>query len=250
VFNPLQHRVLIAGLLSPFAAAYLGVRVYGELTAASTDRNQDFVYRLTFVILAMIAPSIVTFALALWNRRSGMWSRSDRVGLSIAMLSLGLAFVPLRGLIGRMQQARNLAVEDVTAPQFETVDITGKTHRLQDHLGRVVLINAWATWCPPCREEMPLLDRLYQERLDDGLTIFGLSIEELELQQKFVKEQVPVSYPLLTINGNVPSLYKDIQRWPAFILIDRKGKLQPVPQAGEAFEKIEAAVDAALKDTP
>jgi len=97
---------------------------------------------------------------------------------------------------------------------------------------------------------MPLLDRLYSDRRDDGLTVFGLSIEELELQQKFVKEQVPVSYPLLTINGNVPSLYKDIQRWPAFILIDRKGKLQPVPQAGESFEKIEAAVDALLKDTP
>jgi len=224
--------------------------VYGELTAASTDRNEDFVYRLTVVILAMTAPAVLTFSLALWSRRSGMWSRSDRVGLSIAMLSLGLAFVPLRGLIGRMQQARNLAVEDVAAPQFETVDITGKTHRLQDHLGRVVLINAWATWCPPCREEMPLLDRLYSDRRDDGLTVFGLSIEELELQQKFVKEQVPVSYPLLTINGNVPSLYKDIQRWPAFILIDRKGKLQPVPQAGESFEKIEAAVDALLKDTP
>ncbi len=97
---------------------------------------------------------------------------------------------------------------------------------------------------------MPLLDKLYRKRRDEGLVIFGLSIEEVELQRKFVKEQVSVSYPLLTINGNVPSLYRDIQRWPAFILIDRKGKLQPVPQAGESFEKIEAAVEALLKDTP
>ena len=79
--------------------------------------------------------------------------------------------------------------------------------------------------------------------------VFGLSTEKLELQQKFVKEQLSVSYPLLTINGNVPSLYKDIQRWPAPFLIDRKGELQPVPQAGREFEKIEAAVDSVLAES-
>ena len=170
----------------------------------------------------MIAPSALTFALALAQRRRETLSRSARVGISVAVLTLGLTLLPLRGLVGRVQQARNLAMQDVSAPLFQTTDIAGKVHRLQDHAGKVVLINAWATWCPPCREEMPQLDRLYKMRSDDGFIVFGLSIEDVSLQQKFVQEQFSVSYPLLTINGNVPSLYRDIQRWPAFVLIDRK----------------------------
>jgi thiol-disulfide isomerase/thioredoxin len=156
--------------------------------------------------------------------------------------------LPIRGLIGRMQQARNVAIQDLAAPSFDTVDILGKPHRLRDHIGKVVLINAWATWCPPCKKEMPELDRLYQTRKDDGLIVFGLSTEDVALQQKFVKDEVSVSYPLLTVNGDVPSLYQDIQRWPALFLIDRKGTLQPVAQAGEPFEKVEAAVDALLRE--
>ena len=77
-------------------------------------------------------------------------------------------------------------------------------------------------------------------------SVFGLSTEDSALQQKFVKEQVAVSYSLLTMNGNVSALYHEIQRWPALFLIDRRGRLQPVPQAGEPFEKVVAAVDALL----
>jgi hypothetical protein len=77
--------------------------------------------------------------------------------------------------------------------------------------------------------------------------VFGFSAEDVELQQKFVKEQLQVSYPLLTIEGNVPSIYREIERWPALFLIDRQGRLQPVAQAGQPFAKVEAAVDALLK---
>ena len=116
--------------------------------------------------------------------------------------------------------------------------------------GKVVLVNAWATWCPPCREEMPLLDELYRKRKQDGLTVFGLSTEDVELQKKFVAERVQVSYPLLTMNGTVPGMYHEVQRWPALFLIDRQGRLQPVAQSGEPFSKVEAAVDTLLKDQP
>jgi peroxiredoxin len=95
---------------------------------------------------------------------------------------------------------------------------------------------------------MPLLDQLYQRRKDEGFIVFGLSIEDVDLQRKFVQEQVSVTYPLLTLNGEMPGLYRDVQRWPAFFLIDRKGRLQPAPQAGEPFQKIEDAVDALLNE--
>jgi len=129
------------------------------------------------------------------------------------------------------------------------VDTMGNAEHLSDQAGRVVLVNIWATWCVPCRIEMPKLDRLYRERKDKGFIVFGLSDEDVGVQQKYI-EQVPVSYPLLTQKGNVPSLYRDIARYPAIFLIDRSGRLQPAPGPDEPFEKLEAAVDALLNNRP
>jgi hypothetical protein len=72
-----------------------------------------------------------------------------------------------------------------------------------------------------------------------------LSDEGVDQQRKFV-EQVPVTYPLLTLTGEVPSLYRDIARYPAIFLIDRQGRLQPAPGPDQPFEKVEAAVGALL----
>jgi peroxiredoxin len=74
-----------------------------------------------------------------------------------------------------------------------------------------------------------------------------LSDEDADLQRKFA-QQVPVSYPLLTHSGQVPSFYRDIARYPAIFLIDRQGRLQPAPGPDQPFEKVEAAVDALLKN--
>jgi peroxiredoxin len=100
-------------------------------------------------------------------------------------------------------------MRDVAAPPFDTLDLNGRTQRLRDQRGKVVLVNIWATWCAPCRREMPNLNRLYRERKDEGFIVFGLSDEDVSLQRKFL-EQIAVSYPLLTIHGQVPSLYRDI----------------------------------------
>ena len=147
--------------------------------------------------------------------------------------------------ITRSKQSRNLAMRGVAAPSFDTLDILGRPQRLRDQKGKVVLVNLWATWCGPCREEMPKLDRLYREREQKGFIVFGLSDEDLDQQRKFV-EQVPVSYPLLTVKGEVPNLYRDIVRYPAIFLVDRNGQLQPAPGPDQPFEKVEAAVDALL----
>ena len=67
-----------------------------------------------------------------------------------------------------------------------------------------VIVNIWATWCGPCRDEMPKLDQLYRERKDQGLMVFGISDEDVPTQRKFV-QQIPITYPLLTISGKVSS---------------------------------------------
>ena len=127
------------------------------------------------------------------------------------------------------------------------MDVFGVQHRLEDHAGKVVLVNVWATWCPPCKKEMPNLDRLYQERKNQGFIVFGLSTEDVDVQRKFLEEHLSVSYPLLTIHGDVPDLYRTTARYPANFLIDREGRLQPAPSTGQPFEKLEAAVNALLQ---
>jgi peroxiredoxin len=93
---------------------------------------------------------------------------------------------------------------------------------------------------------MPQLDRLYRELSSEGLMVFGFSVEDVALQLEFVKRDVPVTYPLLTTNGNVPDMYRSIQQYPATFLIDRQGQLRPAPGPGEPFEKLETAVRSLL----
>ncbi len=242
-----SYRVLIAGTLSPPAAAFFGRLVYSTLTRASADRDKDFVFRLSLTALAMAVPFIATLALALGDRRRNALTTSGRIGLALALLSLALTWLPIQGAIARARQARNLALQNVTAPPFDTVDLSGKRHRLEDHAGKVVLVNVWATWCAPCRKEMPELDRLYRERKDQGFSVFGLSTEDVDVQRKFAGESVSVTYPLLTIEGAVPDIYRTTARYPANFLIDRAGRLQPAPSADQPFEKLETAVNALLQ---
>ena len=170
----------------------------------------------------------------------------SRVGLVLAALTLGLVAKPAHDGILRSRQERNMALHDVAAPQFETKDISGGVQRLSNQKGKVVLINLWATWCAPCRIEMPQLDHLYKERKERGLVVFGLSAEGAKTQQKFLAK-VPVSYPLLTMTEGVPNFYRDVVRYPALFLVDRDGQLQPLSQPGESFTAIEAAVDKLLE---
>lgn len=180
------------------------------------------------------------------DRTTGPLTVSAKAGLAIAALSLGLMWKPISDGVIRYKQQRNLAMRDVPAPSFDTVDLSGKMEHLQDQKGKVVLVNIWATWCGPCREEFPRLDHLYQEHKDQGFVVFGFSTEDPAVQRKFVR-QVPVTFPLLTTGAGVPDFYKDIARYPAFILVDRKGQLQTAPAPDDGFRKLEATIDALLK---
>jgi thiol-disulfide isomerase/thioredoxin len=243
-----QHRVLVAGLLSPFAAVALDKFVYRILTWHSVDPEHDWRFRVFCAIASMTLPFFFTLFLAIYERHNrGALLRSAQLGLALAIFSLALITRPLSGAIARSAQAHNEALQSVPAPLFDTADIFGHERRLADERGKVVLVNIWATWCGPCRAEMPELDALYKSRRDQGLVVFGISNEATAEQRAFL-EEVPVSYPLLTLDGQVPSLYRDIVRYPGIFLIDRQGRLQRAPEPNEPFEKLQAAVDALLNN--
>lgn len=243
--NILRNRVFVCGVLSPLAGIVLYVVVYSTLTSLSSDLEKDWLRRLAISTFAMVLPSFVTFALAVKQSQQKPISISSKVGVIVATLALGLAAKPVIDGILRSKQEKNMAMHDVAAPLFETPDISGAIERLSDQKGKVVLINLWATWCAPCRSEMPKLDQLYRARKSQGLVVLGLSDEDPVTQEKFLS-QVPVSYPLLTMTNGVPNFYRDIARYPAIFLVDRQGHLQTAPGPGEPFSKIETRVDTFL----
>jgi cytochrome c biogenesis protein CcmG, thiol:disulfide interchange protein DsbE len=149
--------------------------------------------------------------------------------------------------LARSKQSRNMAMHDIPAPMFDTLDIQGKPQRLADYKGKVVLVNIWATWCQPCRNEMPQLDKLYQSRKAGGFVVLGISDETIEKQQAFLS-QVPVTYPLLTTTPGVPAFYREIAKYPAIFLIDREERLQSAPNQSQGFESVEEAVGALLNE--
>ncbi|HEY2462239.1 MAG TPA: TlpA disulfide reductase family protein [Candidatus Acidoferrum sp.] len=244
-----QYRILALGILSPLAAVFLYLLVYSFLSWRSADLEKDWLFRLVLSTLAIPIPFLVTLVLAMKDRKRHALSLSAKIGLSIAVLSLGLALKPVSDGINRSKQERNMALRDVAAPPFAAVDLNGQPQSLANHKGEVVLVNLWATWCEPCRNEMPKLDQLYRDKKQQGFTVFGLSDEDAAQQRKFLK-QIPVTYPLLIVNPQIPALYRDIARYPATFLIDRQGRLQPAPNPDQPFEKLVAAVDALLQNPP
>jgi peroxiredoxin len=85
----------------------------------------------------------------------------------------------------------------VITPGLELADLEGKPHRLADYRGRVVLVNFWATWCVPCREEMPSIERLRASLQGRPFTVLAVNLAEPESRIRKFLEAVPVSFPVL-----------------------------------------------------
>ncbi len=95
------------------------------------------------------------------------------------------------------------------APDFELNDIEGATHRLSDYRGKVIVINFWATWCPPCREEMPSMDRAWETLKEDGVLMLAVNVGEDEDTIFQFTASYPVRFPLLMDRDS-----KVVEAWP------------------------------------
>ena len=112
------------------------------------------------------------------------------------------------------------------APAFVFHLADGSTVDLRDYRGRPVILNFWATWCPPCRQEMPDLVRLYQAHKDEGLVILEINEAESEDAVRAFVQELPLPMPiLLDSRGEVLDVYKS-QSLPTSIFIDRQGVIR------------------------
>lgn len=119
--------------------------------------------------------------------------------------------------------------EGKRAPDFELVDLNGKTVKLSDYLGKPVLLNFWATWCPPCKDEMPHMEKLYKKYEKDGFAILAVNVTTSEKDPTHVGQFVDeykLTFPIpLDEKGAVFHDYAIIG-YPTSFFIDSEGVIR------------------------
>jgi peroxiredoxin len=112
------------------------------------------------------------------------------------------------------------------APNFKLKNQDGKTVELTKLRGKVVVVNFWATWCGPCRKEIPGMMDVYKQYKDKGLEIVGVSLDQdgWEVVRPYV-EQSKMNYPVVVGDGDLAQAYGGIDAIPATFFVDKKGNI-------------------------
>jgi len=112
------------------------------------------------------------------------------------------------------------------AADFTLKSNTGKNLRLSDFRGQVVMLNFWASWCGPCRQEMPILDQLHTRYAKLGFTMLGVNVEEDSSKANAYLKDIPVSFPILYDTANQTSKLYNVSAMPTTVIIDRNGNMR------------------------
>ncbi|MDX1696215.1 MAG: TlpA disulfide reductase family protein [Ketobacteraceae bacterium] len=138
--------------------------------------------------------------------------------LSFLLLALTLAF----------SQGAMAAKVGQQAPEITLPDRNGKTVKLSDFRGQVVMVNFWASWCQPCRTEMPLIEDLYQKFKKIGFVVLAVNVDEEPENGKKMLKEVPVSFPVVFDSKNQMIEKYGVQAMPSTYMVDRKGVIREV----------------------
>jgi peroxiredoxin len=137
------------------------------------------------------------------------------------------------------------------APDFSLTSLDGRSKKLSDYRGTVVLLNFWATWCAPCRVEMPTLADLYNKYHAQGLEIVGVSLDDFRQERvaRFVSE-MKINYPILLGNQSVADLYGGGRLLPQTVFITRDGEILQTMIGMRDRKEFEAAIEQLLLTKP
>src|SRR5689334_10256855 len=144
---------------------------------------------------------------------------------STLRLRQGIVFTALMILFS----AAGVLAQDAVKPQFALKDVNGDIVRLRDYRGKVVLINFWATWCPPCRAEMPDLVRLQRDYGKEGLQIIGITYppEKRGRVRRFARS-LKVNYPIILGTREIKDRFSSEEALPLTVVINRNGKVSDI----------------------
>lgn len=120
------------------------------------------------------------------------------------------------------------ATVGAAAPDFTLRTLSGSNMRLQEQRGQVVLVNFWATWCGPCRKEMPHLNRIADKYKSSGLVLMGVNVDDNVKNAADLSAKLGVNFPVLLDTDKKVSRLYDLNSMPSTMVIDRSGRVRYV----------------------
>lgn len=130
------------------------------------------------------------------------------------------------------------------APEFHLADMSGRMIDLGEYAGKVVLINFWADWCPPCRAELEWFERVYKDYRDRGLLIVAVSVDHISIEEAM---KIEASFPVAIVNERVRKSYGGVSDVPRSFLIGRDGRI--IKKTGRVWpeDTLRKELEAALR---
>nr|WP_297348846.1 TlpA disulfide reductase family protein [uncultured Glaciecola sp.] len=163
------------------------------------------------------------------------WIMTSAVALALIFASIGAIAKPTSGEL---------------SPDFTLKSRDGGNIKLSEQRGNIVLVNFWASWCGPCREELPAFEKLYQEYQDLGVEILAVNVDSEAEKANVLLDDIEVSFPVLfDTSGEVSQLY-DVSAMPTTVLVDRDGNvrlLHPGYRKGDE-KKYEKAIKMLMRE--
>ncbi|MCG7893283.1 MAG: TlpA family protein disulfide reductase [Candidatus Thiodiazotropha taylori] len=136
----------------------------------------------------------------------------------------------LLGLLTSFTVSLAASGDATPAPDFTLKSRTGENIKLSELRGNVVMVNFWASWCGPCRQEMPLLQQLYDRYQGMGFTLLGVNVDEQPAAAQKMLKEIPVDFPILYDSSNKVSKQYQVKAMPSTFMVDRDGNIRHLHQ--------------------
>jgi peroxiredoxin len=172
----------------------------------------------------------------------------------VARVSLAVAAILMFGSGCSSSKTVNAAVKDhkdrKPAPEFALKDANGQTVHLSDYRGKVVLLDFWATWCGPCKIEIPWFQEFERQNKDKGFAVIGVAMDEegWDVVKPFAK-YVGINYRLVIGDETITQLYGGVEAMPTTFLIDREGRIASVHVGLSGKRAFEDEIQELLRDS-
>lgn len=144
-------------------------------------------------------------------------------GVILLLLAAAIVFA-----LTSKKETKTLAAGD-RAPNFELLDMDGSKVKLSDYEGQGVFLNFWGTWCPPCKKEMPYIEKHYKEFKDKGVQVLSVNIGESDFKVSTFIDQYGLTFPvMIDKNKSVSRNSYNVVPLPTTMLIDKDGVIQNI----------------------